>query len=61
MIYKNDQDIVPMEIDRREEKGIWLVIGPKRMKPLYNRVSLFRWKPDVFASDTEIKTFEMHG
>lgn len=34
MIYKNDQDIVPMEIDRREEKGIWLVIVPKWMKPL---------------------------
>lgn len=50
-----------MEINRREEKGIWLVIVPKRMKPLYNRVSLFRWKPDVFASDTEIQTFEMHG
>lgn len=25
------------------------------------RASLFRRKPDGFASDTEIKTFEMHG
>lgn len=59
MIYKNDQDIVPMEIDRREEKGIWLVIVLKWMKPLGHHSSDGNLM--VFASDTEIKTFEMHG
>lgn len=44
-----------MEINRREEKGIWLVIVPKRMKPLYNRVSLFRWKPDVLPQILKYK------
>jgi hypothetical protein len=34
MIYKNDQAIVPVEIEGREEKGIWLSIVTKREETL---------------------------